>query len=81
MLVVRVTCKVCGHPLGVAIVGTVAEVTKKSPACPPDWTRRDLERLAAKPAISFDDVLAAHNFIKDLDANWAQHLPKLGKLT
>jgi hypothetical protein len=81
VLVVRVTCKACGHPLGVAIVGTVIESTKKEPRLPVDWTRRDVERLSARAPISYDDVLEAHQFIDQLGGDWAQHLPKTGKTT
>lgn len=81
VLVVRVTCQACGHPLGVAIVGTVLEPNKKDIALPADWTKRDAERLRTKAPISFDDVLAAHHFFQDLGDDWSRHLPKLGKLS
>ncbi|PWT96555.1 MAG: hypothetical protein C5B53_09455 [Candidatus Melainabacteria bacterium] len=82
VLVVRVTCKACGHPLGVAIVGTVLESNNnKEPVLPADWSRKDAERLAGKAPISYDDVLEAHQFFDQLGANWAQYLPKTGKIS
>ena len=80
VLVVRVTCKACGHPLGVAIVGTVSESTKQEPVLPADWSRKDAERLAHRAPISYDDVLEAHHFIDQLGADWTQHLPRMGKI-
>ncbi len=80
IIVVRVTCSSCGQPLGVAIVGT-----KTSPRahrrmnCPPDWTKRDIERLSGQPPINYDDVLTAHEFFKDLGPDWTRHLPKTRK--
>jgi hypothetical protein len=79
VLVVRVTCKSCGQPLGVAIVGTSARHQSKSSSCPLDWTRKDVERLSGNPAISYDDVLNAHEFVTNLGADWAKHLPKIKK--
>lgn len=80
VLVVRVTCRSCGHPLGVAIVGTVVESTKKETPLPADWSRRDADRLAQLAPISYDDVLTAHEFIDQLGPDWARHLPKSGKV-
>jgi len=79
VLVVRVICQTCGHPLGVAIVGTALEQNKAKPMLPPDWTRKDAERLQCLPTISLDDVLSAHEFIEALDANWSRYLPQIGK--
>ena len=81
VLVVRVTCNTCGHPLGVAIVGTVFEGNQKKVCLPAEWTRKDAERLACQPPISFDDVLAAHEFFDSLGDDWAQQLPKIGKVS
>lgn len=76
VLVVRVSCRSCGHPLGVAIVGTAPRFQKEKRECPPEWTKRDVDRLSAVPAISYDDVLEAHQFFTNLGADWAKHLPK-----
>jgi hypothetical protein len=79
VLVVRVTCQSCGHPLGVAIVGCAPEKISKKTTLPLDWSRRDAERLSSKPAISYDDLLSAHEFFADLGADWTKHLPKTGR--
>jgi hypothetical protein len=79
VLVVRVTCSACGHPLGVAIVGTTPKPQKDKPQCPFDWTKRDVERLSDKPPIKDDDVLAAHEFFTSLGSDWAKHLPGMGR--
>lgn len=76
VFVVRVTCQSCGHPLGVAIVGAVTNQSKKEKKLPPDWTRKDSHRLGHLPPISFDDVLAAHEFFSQLDCGWHRHLPQ-----
>lgn len=79
VLVVRVTCNACGHPLGVAIVGTTPQSKRHAVRQhPPEWTRRDAERLGGKPAINYDDVLAAHQFIDSMEADWTKYLPKQG---
>jgi hypothetical protein len=75
MLVVKVGCSNCGKPLGVAIVGTNGRVAQ-SPH-PGDWTKRDAQRLSRMPAITYDDVLAAHQFLEDAGAEWSKHLCRL----
>mgnify|MGYP000087078360 FL=1 len=79
VLVVRVTCSTCGHPLGVAIVGTTPKATKAPSTTPRDWTKRDRDRLVGLPPITYDDVLNAHQFFKGLEPDWTKHLPKVGK--
>jgi len=80
VLVVRITCQACGHPLGVAIVGTNPNSQSRTKSeLPLDWTKRDADRLAAKLPISFDDVLNAHHFINGLGPDWHKHLPKIGR--
>ena len=79
IMVVRVSCSSCGRPLGVAIVGTGASASKARPKYPAEWTKRDFERLGSKPAITYDDVLSAHEFLADLGADWSRHLPRSGR--
>ncbi len=79
VLVVRVTCSNCNHPLGVAIVGTTPKATKAPNPHPRDWTKRDKDRLVGLAPITYDDVLNAHQFFKSLDTNWTSFLPKVGK--
>jgi hypothetical protein len=79
IIVVRVTCSACGQPLGVAIVGTTPRLQKTRDNCPPDWTRKDIERLKQIPPISYDDVLDAHTFFSQLGSDWSKYLPKSKK--
>jgi hypothetical protein len=79
MLVVRVTCSCCGRPLGVAIVGTGVPQERMRTERPPEWTKKDSQRFAGKPAITYDDVLAAHEFFDGLGADWSRHLPVRGR--
>ncbi len=75
VLVVRVTCQACGQPLGVAIVGTTPKAEKQKPRCNSEWTKKDKSRLAKLPKITYDDVLSAHQFFRELGSDWAKHLP------
>ncbi len=43
---------------------------------PADWSRSDIQRLAKKSKISYDDVLDAHEFFANLGDDWQKHLPK-----
>jgi hypothetical protein len=79
VLVVRVTCSACKQPLGVAIVGTNTRQQNLRPNCPPDWTKKDIDRFAKHPVINYDDVLLAHEFFSTLGPDWAKHLPKTKK--
>lgn len=79
VIVVRVCCCDCGRPLGVAIVGTTPKPAKAQSPHPKDWTKRDKDRLVGLPPISYDDVLAAHEFFDSLETDWHKHLPKIGK--
>lgn len=75
VLVVRVTCNSCGHPLGVAIVGTTPKTQKAKPRSYGEWTKKDRSRLSELPRITYDDVLKAHQFFKNLGSDWAKYLP------
>ncbi len=77
IIVVRVVCMSCGHPLGVAIVGT-SRVPSRYRHYPSEWTKKDYERFASQPAITYDDVLEAHEFLAGLGADWTKHLPASG---
>jgi hypothetical protein len=76
VLVVRVSCRSCGHPLGVAIVGTAPRLHREKRNCPAEWTKRDIDRLAARQPISYDDVLNAHEFFTNLGSDWVKWLPQ-----
>ena len=84
VLVVKVGCSDCGRPLGIALVGmnqnanTQAQTQQPLPSCPehpPGWSKRDIQRLSGKPAITYDDVLRAHQFLNEAGDAWGRHLP------
>ncbi|MCA9816860.1 MAG: hypothetical protein R3C24_14480 [Cyanobacteriota/Melainabacteria group bacterium] len=75
VLVVRVTCNSCGHPLGVAIVGTTPKPEKSKPRSYGEWTKKDRSRLSKMPKITYDDVLTAHQFFQNLGSDWAKYIP------
>lgn len=79
ILVVRVTCRACGRPLGVAIVGTGPNSGRGNQNYPVEWTKRDFDRLASQPAITYDDVLSAHEFFDNLGSDWSRHVPRIGR--
>jgi len=88
VIVVKVGCSMCGRPLGIALVGMnnmAPQLTPKQPLAkaepqlPREWSKRDAERLAEKPPINYDDVLAAHQFFASLGADWSRKLPRIRK--
>ena len=92
VIVVRVGCAACGHPLGIALVGMSGANqtstcqhgrpgagTTSRPAHPNDWTKKDVDRLGECKPISYDDVLAAHEFFSNLSSDWSRFLPKLNR--
>lgn len=91
VLVVRVGCSLCGHPVGIALVGMNPQSNSPCPKAagraaaiqpsqelrhPPEWSRKDIQKLSGKPAITYDDVLDAHKFLESLGPDWARLLPK-----
>lgn len=92
VIVVRVVCCSCNTPLGIALVGMNSpaqsptcehgrpgSTTQKEQkyALPGEWTKRDAFRLADQPPISYNDVLAAHEFFHNLGNDWSKHLPRI----
>jgi len=74
-MVVRVSCLQCQRPLGVAIVGTNNKKNQeKKPTS--EWTKKDTRKFEKLPAITYDDVLAAHQFFDSLGSDWTRHLGK-----
>lgn len=88
VIVVKVGCALCGKPLGIALVGmnnltgpgcehlSPQPIREEKPKLPKDWSKKDTDRLTNKPPISYDDVLAAHEFFASLGSDWASQLPK-----
>ncbi len=67
LTVVSLECQHCGKNFGVAFVGfTNINVKNYEP----------LEVQEGPDPISYDDVIDAHRFIKNLDSDWQKHLPK-----
>ncbi len=69
LIVTHLVCQHCGKSFGVAFVG-VNNIAVKEPDSIP------LVVQEGPDPISYDDVIDAHRFIKDLDEHWQKHLPK-----
>lgn len=67
--VVNLVCQNCGKNFGVAFLG-FSNIEVK------DEAQFPLEVQEGPEPISYDDVIDAHRFIKNLDENWRNHLPK-----
>lgn len=68
LTVTSLVCKNCGKNFGVAFLG-FSNIDVKNNA---DLA---LEVQEGPEPISYDDVIEAHRFIKNLDEHWADHLP------
>ena len=68
-MVTHLVCQNCGKSFGVAFVG-ISNVEVKEENIQP------LEIQEGPKPISYDDVIDAHRFIKNLDEHWQDHLPK-----
>lgn len=73
-MVVRVCCLQCSRPLGVAIVGTNNKKAQAKKTKVSEWTKKDTQKFEKMPAITYDDVLAAHQFFDSLGSDWQRHL-------
>ena len=69
LMVTHLVCQNCGKSFGVAFVG-LSNVEVK------DENVEPLEIQEGPKPISYDDVIDAHRFIKNLDEHWQDHLPK-----
>lgn len=70
LLVINLSCTHCGKNFGVAFVG-INDLDVKEPQIEP------LEVQDGPEPITYDDVIDAHRFIRDLDEHWHEHLPKI----
>lgn len=69
LTVINLTCQNCGKNFGAAFLGfSNLDVKEESELA--------LEVQEGPEPISYDDVIDAHRFIKELDEHWAEHLPK-----
>jgi len=71
LIVTHLTCANCGKSFGVAFIG-INNIEVKDPDKLPLTVQEGPEPISA------DDVLDAHEFIKNLDGNWQEYLPKNG---
>ena len=69
--VINLKCNKCGKDFGTAFVGT-----KNLNAEFFDRDKTPLRMIDDLPPISKDDVIDAHEFLKELDEHWTKYLPK-----
>lgn len=76
--IVNVFCNHCKTQNGVAMVGVELPegATAHAGYSDPELTEDELERLSAFKPIQEDDVLDAHYFFQNLDADWARLIPE-----
>lgn len=67
LLVVNLQCQNCGKKYGIAFLG-FSNINVKD--------EEPFEVIEGPDPISYDDVIDAHRFIKNLDENWNKYLPK-----
>lgn len=67
LLVVNLQCRNCGKNYGIAFLG-FSDIDVKDP--------EPFEVIEGPDPISYDDVIDAHRFIKNLDENWIKYLHK-----
>lgn len=70
LLVTHLVCRQCGKQFGVAFLG-FSDIEVK------DENKLALEVTEGPDPISYDDVIEAHRFIKNLDENWKDYLNKI----
>ena len=66
LLVIGLECRHCGKNFGIAFLG-FSDIDVKNYA--------PLEVTEGPEPISYDDVIDAHRFIKNLDKDWSKYLP------
>lgn len=71
LCVVQLHCQNCKKSFGIAILGLKKEEYEESICKMADYP---LEIQEGPPPISYDDVIDAHNFIKNLSDDWAKHI-------
>ena len=67
LFVVNLQCQNCGKKYGIAFLG-FSDINIKN--------EEPFEVIEGPDPISYDDVIDAHRFIKNLDENWNKYLPK-----
>ncbi len=69
LLVTGLHCNNCGKNYGIAFLGFSDFEIKEG-------SREPLEVVQGPDPISYDDVIEAHRFIKNLDENWKNYINK-----
>ncbi len=71
VIVINLKCQICGKDFGTAFIGT-----KNLNAEYFDRLKTPLRMIEDLPPISKDDVIDAHEFLKELDEHWTKYLPQ-----
>ena len=66
LLVLRIKCTKCGKNFGIALLGAGLDNAKDDE--PFVFQQRP-------EPVNYDDVIDAHNFIKQLDGGWMKYIP------
>lgn len=74
LYVIQIICPACGKSFGLAFMGVSSVDINEEDVSEADLA---LEIQEEPSVISTDDVLDAHEFIKNLDESWAKYLPPL----
>lgn len=74
--VLKVICKNCSKSFGLAILGLNPDDFGSDKETSQE--DRALDIVDTPCAISYDDVIEAHNFIRNLDENWSSYIKNLG---
>lgn len=66
---VKIVCTHCGRNYGIAVVGIETYERERE-------QEEDKVIIPDMPAITFDDVIEAHEFIDNMGADWMKHIPE-----
>ncbi|MDD3237718.1 MAG: hypothetical protein PHV37_06430 [Candidatus Gastranaerophilales bacterium] len=72
LYVVQIVCRHCKKAFGLAFLGLESIDLKPEKIKDSDLK---LEILEGPAPISYDDVIDAHKFIKNMDTDWEKHIP------
>lgn len=72
-MVLQIVCENCGKSFGIAMLGiNSVEIKDDNGVTKTKFSDEDLKLKIEEdiPPISYDDILDAHEYIKNLDENW-----------
>jgi predicted secreted protein len=75
-IVVRIVCSHCGKNLGLAVIGIDKSEYNNSLKFSESSDDSPISMENEKEAITYDDVIQAHEFFSNLGDDWAKYLPK-----